>query len=220
MVKTKDIVKEKVKKAISNNNTANKHEHYYTEEPESDLVIGNFSYTYNNHDYVFNTSSGVFGKRRADKGTMLLLSSVPDLNNKTVLDLGCGIGIVAIVLSKNYPKGIFHASDINKRAVMLTKKNAKNNNARIIVHHSDGLERINTVFDIILLNPPQSAGKDMCNKLIRESYDGLNYGGSLLLVARKNKGGRSLSDYMESVFGNCNDIAIKSGYHVYRSIKE
>ena len=41
--------------------------------------------------------------------------------------------------------------------------------------------------------------------------------GSLQLVARHNKGGETLSKYMEEVFGNMETLVRQGGYRVYLS---
>jgi 16S rRNA G1207 methylase RsmC len=55
--------------------------------------------------------------------------------------------------------------------------------------------------------------------LIEESKNYLKQKGSLQIVARHNKGGKTLSKKMEEVFGNIKVIAKKSGYWVYMSVK-
>ena len=56
-------------------------------------------------------------------------------------------------------------------------------------------------FDTIILNPPHTAGKNVCIKMIEQALDFLNKGGSLQIVARHNKGGETLSGAYEKVFG-------------------
>ena len=77
----------------------------------------------------------------------------------------------------------------------------------------------NNDFDVVLSNPPQTAGKEICFKLIEQSNEHLKNNGNLQLVARHNKGGKTLSKKMEEVFGNVRVIAKKSGYWVYVSKK-
>ena len=84
---------------------------------------------------------------------------------------------------------------------------------------SDGFENIKDKFDTILLNPPQTAGKQLCQKLIEDSKQHLNPKGCLQLVARHNKGGKELSKKMFEVFGNMKEIAKGSGYRTYLSQK-
>jgi methylase of polypeptide subunit release factors len=67
--------------------------------------------------------------------TTLLLSGVRKFVNPSVtsaLDLGCGSGIVAVVLAKRIlPQAQIHASDISAEAVNLTKRNAGDNQLAI-----------------------------------------------------------------------------------------
>jgi len=75
---------------------------------------------------VVNTSPEVFYPTST---TNLLLAAVRKFTNGDVssaLDLGCGSGIVAVVLAKLVlPKARIHASDISAAAVNLTKQNSE-----------------------------------------------------------------------------------------------
>ena len=84
---------------------------------------------------------------------------------------------------------------------------------------SDGFENIKNEFDTILLNPPQTTGKQLCFKLIEDSKKHLKNKGYLQIVARHNKGGIELSKKMLEVFNNVKDIAKASGYRIYISQK-
>jgi 16S rRNA G1207 methylase RsmC len=196
-------------------------EHYFSPEPESDLKLGKIEVKYQGNDFAFYTSSGVFGKKKADAGSMLLVESakIEDKEGFSVLDLGCGYGLIGITIKKTYPNAKVICSDVNKRAVMLTKKNAEANNVELNALQSDIFSNIKENFDAILVNLPQHAGKDICFKMIEESYKHLNSNGSLQVVSRHQKGGKSYQKKMEEVFGNCTDIGKGSGYRVYMSVK-
>ena len=132
-----------------------------------------------------------------------------------VLDLGCCIGRVGrVAATKTKNKVIL--TDVNKRAVKLAKMNTRKIRT-IKVLHGNAFEKIKEKFDVILFNPPQAAGKKICYAMIKDSKDFLLKDGTLQVVARHNKGGGSLSEYMESVFGNLKTIAKKGGYRVYVS---
>jgi len=72
-------------------------------------------------------------------------------------------------------------------------------------------------FDVILLNPPQTAGKKICFQMIEESKLHLNEKGTLQIVARPKKGGETLAQQMLKVFGNAYEIAKGAGFKVYLS---
>jgi 16S rRNA G1207 methylase RsmC len=195
-------------------------EHYYSEKQTSEFHPAKIKVNVMGMDIELYTAGGVFSPKQIDAGTRLLIESAMVQPGWKVLDLGCGYGIVGIAIKKKYPLATVFMSDINERAVQLSKMNIELNRIEATVLHSDvfknkELERIK--FDTILLNPPQTAGKKLCFQMIEESKQRLNKGGTLQIVARHNKGGEGLSKKMEEVFGNMAETAKKSGYRVYIS---
>ena len=194
-------------------------EHYYSKEQKSELNIKKIKQKINGVEFDFYTASGIFSKDKIDKGTLTLAENMILEQNSRVLDIGCGIGILGIAAAKLFDANVV-MSDINKRAVMLAKKNVKLNNVKAEIFQGNLYEKIkDNDFNVILSNPPQNAGKELCFKLIEQSKKYLKANGSLQLVARHNKGGKTLSKKMQEVFGNLKVIAKKSGYWVYLSVK-
>lgn len=192
-------------------------EHYFTNKPESRLVLQDINVRIFDTDYRFLTSSGLFSKERLDKGSRILIENAI-VEGKDVLDLGCGYGIVGILLSMHH-KADYHFSDVNPRAISLAKKNCKNYGLRAMFYVSDGFEKIDKRFDTILLNPPQTAGREVCEKLIEQSFKHLNDDGIFQTVIRHNKGGKTLSVFQEEIFGNVKALAKQGGYRIYLSRK-
>ena len=194
-------------------------EHYFSKNPVSEPKENIVRYKLNNLELSFFTSSSVFSKRQIDKGTALLIKACRINIGAKVLDIGCGYGVVGISVSRLYPRTQVTMSDINERAIALAKKNSVINKADVNIISSDMFENIHESFNVILSNPPQSAGKKLCFELIVQSFLHLENGGSLQLVARNQKGGKELSKKMMEIFGNNLTIARKSGYHIYYSVK-
>jgi 16S rRNA G1207 methylase RsmC len=195
-------------------------EHYYTEKPTSPLREENIFVYLPDKKYSFVTASGLFSRDHLDIATKLLIEKCDLSNAKKILDLGSGWGVVAVVLKHRNPNLIVCATDINERAVRYTKKNAEKNRLSLVTKKSDVLKNWEEeMFDVILTNPPYAAGRKICYSFIEESFNHLNKNGSLQLVARHQKGGKMLSIHMEEIFGNVSTLSIKSGFRIYKSVK-
>jgi 16S rRNA G1207 methylase RsmC len=113
--------------------------------------------------------------------------------------------------------------DVNERALRLAKQNCEENDVECEVLKSNifsNPEFKDKKFEVILTNPPFSAGKNVCIDMIKQSFEHLNTNGLLQLVAPHNKGGESLKKVMLEVFGNVGELAKKRGYRVYISIRK
>ncbi len=77
------------------------------------------------------------------------------LNNSSVLEIGTGSGCISIILKLEKPTLEITAIDINKKALSLAKKNAKQNKVKInfIYKNIFKYNMINT-YDILISNPP------------------------------------------------------------------
>jgi len=198
-------------------------EHYYTEKQTSAFRPQKVRMRGLGTEFSMYTAGGVFSPKKLDNGTRLLVKNAILEKGWKVLDFGCGYGVVGVTLKKRNSSLDVVMSDVNSRAVKLSRMNAELHNVKVLVIHSDifkDKELSAMKFDTILLNPPQTAGKDVCHRMIEDSADHLNKGGLLQLVARHQKGGKGLSQKMEDVFGNVRETAKGSGFRVYVSEKE
>ena len=87
--------------------------------------------------------------------TKLLLQFIEPLSleEKEVLELGCGCGIISILAAKKGAR--VTASDINSTALNALEKNAAKNTVLIDIVLSDLFENLNEKsFDFIIINPP------------------------------------------------------------------
>ncbi len=80
-----------------------------------------------------------------------------ELKGRKCLDMGCGSGLLAFVMSK---KGAaVTAADVNLEAVKTTRENAESNGAGVYAVYSDLFSNIKEKFDLIVFNPPYLPGE-------------------------------------------------------------
>src|SRR3989344_2751416 len=162
-------------------------EHYYSEKQHSALTEKTFDVTLFGARLSFVTPSGVFSFGHIDKGSLLLVQTVV-LDNERVLDFGCGWGFVGVAVKKRFPSCTATLADVNERALQYAATNARKNHVSVRVVESNlfsGLQE----FDVILVNPPMHAGREICYSIIEQAKNHLSVGGKLYLVALHKKGG-------------------------------
>lgn len=155
-----------------------------------------------------------------DEGTRILLSALEqqDLSGR-LLDLGCGYGVLGIVLKKINPNLEVDLTDINPRAIELAKLNCELNQVKGDVILSDGFKEIQKNYQTIITNPPIRAGKKVIYTLFADAYQHLEEEGKLYVVIRRKQGAESAKAKLEEVFGNCEVLLRKRGYWVLYSTK-
>lgn len=196
--------------------------HYFENTPADDERIEEFDVRVFGTPFHFISASGMFSVGKLDRGAEVLIDNALIATQDTVLDLGCSYGVVGICIAKHYG-AIVTMVDINERAVRYANKNISRNNVTSLCTAlvSDGFTRLaDKKFKVILFNPPQHAGKELCLRLIGQAKQHLLADGSLQVVARHNVGGQSFEKHMRDTFGNVEVLARKSGYRVYRSVNE
>lgn len=156
---------------------------------------------FNNKKYKLYTNNGVFSKDKFDYGTRLLLENITNINLEgKILDLGCGYGVIGILLKKEYPQLIVDMTDITDRAIELSKENAKNMNLNLNIFKSNIYENINEKYNYIITNPPIRAGKETIRKFLIEAKEHLEQKGELWFVMRKNHGVKSIIKELEEYY--------------------
>lgn len=195
-------------------------DHYFSPKQKTPHNVAPIMETIGMYTFTFKTDAGVFSRGQFDKGSLLLLSAVPPQGEKTMLDLGCGWGGVGIVIAKHNPQADVHLSDINQRALSLAKQNAKLNGVAVTIHQSDIMDAIDISFDTIATNPPIRAGKQVVYEMLRQSHDHLTKGGEFYAVIRTKQGAKSYGEELMRIFGNEEIVARKSGYKVYKAVRE
>ncbi|MCF0258533.1 MAG: class I SAM-dependent methyltransferase [Erysipelotrichaceae bacterium] len=170
--------------------------HYFENDKNLKTDLHTVSFSLDGKNFTLESDAGVFSKDKLDTGTRILLETV--LKNSmpagTVLDLGCGIGPVGVVLSAFWNCQVT-GIDVNERACALASLNYQRNHVKGTVLCQDGVD--DGEYDCILLNPPIRAGKEVIYRLFDQSAAHLNRHGALWIVMRKQHGAQSAVNYLQ-----------------------
>jgi 16S rRNA (guanine1207-N2)-methyltransferase len=170
------------------------------------------------------TLPGVFAADRLDPGTQMLLDALPgalpdqfpDRLTGSVLDVGCGMGVIGITASRLGAERV-DMVDASLLAVAAARKNvARLGVAGACVLASDVYDAVpGERYDLIVSNPPFHRGKAIdlavADRLIREAPAHLHPGGSLLIVANAFL---AYGKRMDRVFRQVETVAASRQYHV------
>ena len=100
---------------------------YYSEKPVSEIMEKEFTDTCAGKLLKLISVSGVFSfENRIDKASRLLIENFKPTGN-TVLDVGCGYGVIGLFIKTIYPELSVTMVDLNERAVKYSKINAGRN---------------------------------------------------------------------------------------------
>ncbi len=134
------------------------------------------------------------------------------------MDLGCGYGPLGIIAAKTNPELEVLLTDNNPNALRLAKMNGQLNYVKNVEFRLGSIYTPveSKEFNLIVSNPPLSAGFSVVSEIIRIAPDHLNLGGALEVVMRK--GFNIYRRELENAFGNVRILARGSGYHVFRAV--
>ena len=194
--------------------------HYYTDNRSLPENRKDHSFRFLDRTYVFTTDDGVFAKRGVDYGTQLLLkNAVKEELSGTVLDLGCGYGVISVIIASLFPECRVVGSDVNSRALDLTLLNCRNNGTAAEAVLSDGFSQIPYTVDAVISNPPIRTGKQKVYALFDDVHAHLKDGGVFLAVMRRQHGAESAVRKLTELFGNCAVTDRDKGFWILRAMK-
>ncbi len=196
--------------------------HYFENDKNLKSEIRELSYKYNSSFFIFYSDNGVFSKNNIDYGSRLLIETYlkeNDINEKRVLDVGCGYGFLGIMVSR-VTDSYVEMIDINKRAVHLTNMNIKRyKDFKGKTYVSNVYENVEGKYDIIITNPPIRIGKEKLLEILIGAFDHLEDNGLLYYVIRKDQGALSIKKILEENSINVEIINRNKGYFIYRAKK-
>lgn len=197
--------------------------HYYTERPESEHKLEQWSFELQGKSFQFLTDSGVFSRNTVDFGSRVLIQSFQwqELPEGRLLDVGCGYGPIGLALAFATKRWV-EMVDVNQRAVDLAQANAqKNQLSQVDIHTSYIYDDLHEVqYAAIVSNPPIRAGKKVVHDILSGAYPLLMIGGTLTIVIQKKQGAPSAQKKMNEIFGNVEVVTKEKGYYILKSVKE
>ena len=166
---------------------------------------------------------GVFASGQLDPATALLIEHIRINPADTILDLGCGAGILGIAAARLAPEGRAVLVDTDAGAVDLANANiAANTIINASTHVSDSTAAVrDTLFDVVLTNPPFHFGRVQTNaiaeRFIRDAAEVLRDGGRFYVVANAFI---KYEDKLRDIYNNVTEVANSGQYKVLMAIKE
>lgn len=193
--------------------------HYYQNDASLQSKKRSLDLYLNDQKLTFISDTGVFSNNQIDYGSYTFLKTLlKEQKVVSLLDVGCGYGILGITLRYFGLCQEADLIDINEKAVMLSNENINNYHLdNISCFVSNGFEKITKKYDYIVINPPIRAGKEIIYKMFDDSLNHLNDNGNLYIVIKKDLGGPSAIKHLKELFKNVEIINKDRGYWIIKS---
>ncbi|HEX4190564.1 MAG TPA: methyltransferase [Marmoricola sp.] len=191
-------------------------EHYFTADPKAPFKRVPVRTNIWGHWLELTSGSGVFAQGRLDIGTgVLLQDSAPPQAARSVLDLGCGYGVIGLAVAIAVPECVVTAVDVNERAVLLANENAVDLGVadRFTAAVPENVDPSAT-YDEIWSNPPIRIGKEALHELLLTWLPRLVPGGRARLVVGKNLGADSLAAWLTEQGYPTTKVSSAKGFRV------
>jgi 16S rRNA (guanine1207-N2)-methyltransferase len=182
-------------------------------------------YTLENTAYQICNHANVFSRDSLDIGTRFLLAHLPEIPEAwNIADLGCGNGVVGLMLAEKHPNAIVHFIDESFMAVASAQQNfthafADTRQAKFYV--SDGLtEFASESMDLIVCNPPfhqqHTVGDHLALSMFKHAKRVLKKNGQFWVI-----GNRHL-DYpqtLKKLFANVGLVAENPKFVIIKAVR-
>lgn len=162
---------------------------------------------------------GVFSHGEFDKGSELLLATLPALSGK-ILDFGCGAGVIGSVIAKRNPQAQIEMCDISALAIESSKATLEANGLQGKVFASDIYSNAASDYNYLISNPPFHSGLDThysaAETLLSQAPSHLKPKGQMFIVANNFL---QYPPIMNQAFGGYETAAKNNKFTVYHAAK-
>ncbi|MCA9726496.1 MAG: class I SAM-dependent methyltransferase [Candidatus Eisenbacteria bacterium] len=163
---------------------------------------------------------GVFSQEHLDLGTRLLLSNLPATPpEKTVVDLGCGAGVLGLVLAQRGEHIKLLLVDDSYLAVRSAEETFHRNGVAAEIRADDGLTEVDPgSVAVVVSNPPIHDGGafviEETVRLLQQARTALEPGGTLRVVAVH---GANLGPILQTMFPRVTRVASDRRFTVWNA---
>ncbi len=175
--------------------------------------------------WTIHNHANVFSRNSLDIGARLFLNHLPQDQEGELVDLGCGNGVIGLMLLAKNPEAKVTFVDESYMAVESSRLNVETNlpedleRCEFIANDSlSGLEanRFNAVF----CNPPfhqeHAVTDHIAWQMFNDARRCLQWGGALYIVGNRHLG---YHQKLKRVFGNCNVVGSSAKFVVLKAVK-
>lgn len=160
---------------------------------------------------------GVFSQKSLDTGTEILLANLPETMSGSVLDFGCGAGVIAAYIGTVYPQSKLSLVDVSALALHSAQTTLSLNQLSAEYIASDSLSNVKQQYNFVVSNPPFHQGVKThygaTELFLAEIKQHLSSKGCITIVAN------SFLKYlpiMEKSIGKTKTLTIKKGFAIYQ----
>jgi len=178
-------------------------------------------YRLENTNYRIANHANVFSRESLDIGTRFLLEYLPaNTPARNIVDLGCGNGVVGMMLAESHLTSQVHFVDESYMAVASAKENFSRAfpGRRAEFYVTDGLTGFKSEsVDLIVCNPPfhqqSTLGDQIALTMFKQSFRVLQKGGELWVIGNRHLG---YHVDLKRLFGHCKEVAANKKFIIWQ----
>ena len=195
-------------------------DHYFSADPATPFKRIPFTAEVWGRRMDLVSGSGVFSQGRLDPGTAVLFRETEPPAGGTILDLGCGYGVIGLAIAACAPSARVYGVDVNARAVLLAEENARTLQleGRFSAHLPEQVPE-ELEFDEIWSNPPIRIGKAELHAMLLRWLPRLRPGGRAVMVVGKNLGADSLQTWLTEKGFPTERLASAKGFRILQTVR-